>query len=85
MTKEVPITLSHDEALVLFDLLSRWIEEKDAAPIKPLVEHDGELWSLNSVLCLLERELGEQFSRDYGMLVGAARASLVERCGSWPK
>ena len=85
MSKEVHIALSHDEALVLFDLLSRWIEEKDAAPIKPLVEHDGELWSLNSLLCLLERELGEPFSTDYGKLVDAARARLVERCGTWPK
>jgi len=85
MSKEVHIALSHDEALVLFDLLSRWIEEKEAAPIKPLVEHEGELWSLNSLLCLLQRDLGEPFSSDYGKLVGAARARLVDRYGDWPK
>lgn len=71
-TGDVTITLTSDEALVLFELLHRWEDaDKVSAP-----QHQGEqvvLWNLSA---LLERELAEPFGAEYGRLVAAAMDRL---------
>jgi hypothetical protein len=69
----VTITLTSDEALILFDLLHRWEDDKLVSP----PQHGAEqvaLWNLSS---LLERELADPFDARYGDLVLDARTRLA--------
>jgi len=71
---EVSIKLTKDEAIVLFEFLSRY-SDKDSLNI----EHQAEeraLWNLESVF---EKELSEPFSKDYGKLLEAARERLRDK------
>lgn len=72
-TGDVTITLTSDEALVLFELLHRW-EDADqvSAP-----QHKGEQVALWNLSALFERELREPFDPQYADLVAAARARLA--------
>ena len=70
---EVTITLTSDEALVLFELLHRW-EDGDCVRSP---EHKGEQVALGSLSALLERELREPFDSRYDYLVAAARDRLA--------
>ena len=80
----VHLELDNDEALVLFDYLQREIDDENAVRLKSLTNHDGELWALNGLNCLLERVLAEPFTKKYPALSSQAQESLVERCGPWP-
>jgi len=75
---EVTVTLSKDEALVLFDLLHRW---EDANTIDPvlLAGEQAALWSLS---CALERVLVEPLVHNYENLVSDARSRLHEHGGA---
>jgi hypothetical protein len=71
--KPVTITLTPDEALVLFDYLSR-CQQKGNDFSGPVDEPERiALWNL---LALLEGVLVEPFLGDYGDRVERARASL---------
>jgi hypothetical protein len=72
-TGDVTITLTADEALVLFELLHRWEDaDRVSAP-----QHKGEQVALWNLSALLERELREPFDAQYGDLVAAARDRLT--------
>jgi hypothetical protein len=72
-TGDVTITLTSDEALVLFELLHRWEDaDRVSAP-----EHQGEQVALWNLSALLERELVEPFDAEYGDLAAAARDRLA--------
>ncbi len=66
---DVNITLTADEALVLFELLHR---SEDSGHVSA-PEHQGEQVALWSLSALLERELPESFDAQYGDLVEMAR------------
>lgn len=69
----VTISLSSDEALVLFDLLHRWEdEERVDAPL-----HEAEQIALWNLSVLLERQLSEPFQPGYTNLVSEARDRLM--------
>jgi hypothetical protein len=70
---DVTITLTSDEALVLFELLHRW-EDTDRVSTP---QHKGEQVALWNLSALLERELTEPFDSQYGDLVAAAKARLA--------
>lgn len=74
----VSISLTPDEALVLFELLHRW---EDAGRIDPtlLAGEQTALWSLSASL---ERVLAEPFESTYGDLVAEARARLTQADGA---
>jgi hypothetical protein len=78
------VTLDRDEALALFGLLAREIDDADAARLRSLARHDGELWALNGLYLQLERALAEPFAGDYAVRLTDALGALVERRGSWP-
>jgi hypothetical protein len=80
----IQLNLNRDEAIVLFDFLQREIDRRNGTGLKPLVNHESELWALNGLNSLLERELAEPFRKDYPSLLSQAQKTLVERCGSWP-
>lgn len=71
MSDEYVIRLTSDEALVLSDWLSRFIQ---AGPTH--IEDQAELRALWNLDCLLERELSEPFLPNYGDLVQRARDRL---------
>jgi hypothetical protein len=80
------LTLSPDESLVLFDLLTRLLDDEKAAALNGLVEHDAEIWALNSLHCELERSVSASFTSAYHSQVDAARSNLLAlNGGPWPR
>ena len=69
---------------VLFDFLSREVEDRNGSRLKSATLHDAELWALNGVLSLLEKNLVAPFEEDYADQVSQAREALTEQCGRWP-
>lgn len=70
---DVTISLTGDEALILFDLLHRWEDnERVTAP-----QNEAEQVALWALSALLERELREPFDPRYADLVSEARARLT--------
>ncbi|HVU88321.1 MAG TPA: hypothetical protein VHD36_13455 [Pirellulales bacterium] len=70
---EVEVRLTHDEALVLFELLSRY-SNCDVLEVKDPAEQIA-LWNL---CCMLEKVLVEPWQGDYQALLDHARARMVE-------
>jgi hypothetical protein len=69
----VTISLTPDEALILFDLLHRWEDDEQvSAP-----EHQAEQVALWNLSVLLERELSQPFNPRYEDLVSDARTRLA--------
>jgi hypothetical protein len=73
-----------DEALVLFEFLTREIDERNGIRLKSATLHDAELWALNLLQGHLERNLVSPFEENYLEQVSQAREALIERCGRWP-
>ena len=71
--EDVCVSLTGDEALVLFELLHRWEDEEQVSPPRNEAEQVA-LWNLSAVL---ERILSEPFSPDYARLVSEAQARLT--------
>ena len=70
--KTITLDLTHDQALVLFDWLTRQ-SESDGVPVSHQAEQDV-LWVLEGKL---EKSLVEPLKVDYTELVRAARARLT--------
>ncbi len=75
---EVTVTLTSDEALVLFELLHRW-EDADRIDAALMPGEQTALWALS---CRLESVLTEPFKGNYLELVDHARRRLAERGGA---
>lgn len=73
----IQITLEQDEALCLFELLSRYDEHDEL-----MIEDKSEEKALWAVHCALEKVLVEPFSPDYHNLLQSARSSVIERYGN---
>ena len=71
MTKDVTLTLSPDEAVVLFDWLHRFNSEK-----KHRFEDQAEQRALWNLEASLESTLVELFKPEYGEILAAARSRL---------
>lgn len=69
----VTVTLTADEALVLFELLHRWEDDKRVGS----PQHSSEQVALWSLSALLERELVQPFDPGYDLLVAGARDRLA--------
>jgi hypothetical protein len=68
---EVNIKLTKDEALVLFEFLSRFSDE-DSLTIEDQAEQRA-LWNLT---CLFEKALSEPFSNGWAHIIQGARNRL---------
>ena len=68
----IDISLTHDEALVLFDFLARFNENPD----EKIFEHPSEQQVLNTVEALLEKILVEPFEPNYSKIIEDARQRL---------
>jgi len=69
--EDVKIQLTKDEALVLFEFLSRF-SNQDVLEIEDQAE-ERALWSLT---CALEKVLAEPFSDRWAEIISAARTRL---------
>ena len=68
---QVSLHLSQDEALVLFEFLSRYSEKKQLC-----IEDQAEERALWDLCCDLEKQLVQPFSPNYGAALAAARAAV---------
>lgn len=71
------ITLSKDEALVLFEWLSREVDDRHGASLAGVLAHPGEYWALNALHCLLERACVAPADLAYAPAVQRARDRLA--------
>ncbi|MEM7345024.1 MAG: hypothetical protein AAF485_12340 [Chloroflexota bacterium] len=69
--EQVNINLTKDEALVLFEFVSRFSDE-DRLSIEDQAE-ERALWNLT---CLLEKAFSEPFSDNWPQIIEAARSRL---------
>jgi len=72
--KEIQISLTDDEALVLFEFLSRF-SETDSLTIEDQAE-ERILWNL---CCDLESVLVEPFKEDYANILAQARQNIRDK------
>ncbi|MFL6227672.1 MAG: hypothetical protein ACJ741_02705 [Pyrinomonadaceae bacterium] len=71
---QISIVLPHDEALVLFEFLSRFSERE-----KLQIEDPAEARALWNVQAALEELLTEPFTSDYQELVNQARQRVRDK------
>ena len=76
--QSVTLTLSVDEALVLFDWLARWSDTGVPAPFVDQAEA-RVLWHVEAVL---ERSLVAPFREDYELLLNEARRAVRDESDS---
>ena len=69
----VSVSLTGDEALVLFDVLHRWEDEEQVTAPRNEAEQVA-LWNLSAAL---EKVLVQPFSPEYARLVSEAQARLT--------
>jgi len=74
LENDVKITLTNDEALVLFDFLSRF---SDTNKLK--IEDQAEERALWNLTCLFEKKLAEPFSAEWVNVIKAARDRLRDK------
>ncbi len=70
---EVKISLTKDEAIVLFDFLSRFSDQDELN-----IEHQAEKRALWNLTCLLEQQLAEPFLPEYTKISNQARERLKD-------
>jgi hypothetical protein len=68
---EVEIKLTKDEALVLFDFVSRFSNDD-----KLVIQDQAEERALLNLTCVLEKQLAEPFSPDWKKIIEAAKNRL---------
>lgn len=75
MSDNINISLTKDEALVIFDFLSRFSESDSKLTIEDQAE-ERVLWNL---YCDLEKILVEPFQEDYGKLLKQSRERVRDK------
>ncbi|MEL6438192.1 MAG: hypothetical protein AAFQ80_02885 [Cyanobacteria bacterium J06621_8] len=73
MSNDIDISLTHDEALVLFEMMSRFSDTD-----KLSIEHQSEKRALWNLCCLLEEKMLEPFTENYEELLNEARERLKD-------
>jgi hypothetical protein len=71
LSETVRLEVTSDEALVLFEFLSRYAESDQLS-----IEDQAEQRALRNLQCLFERQLVEALRPDYESLLAAARDGL---------
>jgi hypothetical protein len=73
MSDSVTITLSHEEALVLFEFFARFDDSDDFT-----LRNTAEYLAFSRISAQLDKSLVEPFNPDYTALLKAARDRLAE-------
>ena len=75
MNDSVIITLTRDEALVLFEFMSRFFDDdEDTLTLR----HNAEFIALSHVSAQLDKSVSEMFDPNYGTLLEAAQDRIAE-------
>ena len=74
MKEEIQINLSRDEAVILFEFLSRFSNEEVLE-----IEDQAESRVLWNILCDLEKVLTEPFSEKYTEILETAREKIRDK------
>lgn len=74
--EDVHLVLEADEALVLFEFLSRFSDDDELS-----TQHEAETHALWNLQCLLEKKLVAPFRDDYDEILDEARNSLIVKGG----
>ena len=72
---EIAINLTKDQALVLFEFVSRINEQS----VSSIFEDQAELLALCEVECQLEKILDEPFRQDYKEIIQKARERIRKK------
>jgi hypothetical protein len=67
----ITLSLTHDEALILFELLARFSESGQLS-----ADDAAEVQAIHNLHCALEKTLPAPFSRNYDSLLSDAKANL---------
>lgn len=79
-SSEISLTIDRDVALVLFEFLSRTVDDGDGEALADFLEDEAEVPALWAMLAALESVL-EEPSEHYERKVDKARASVMKRFG----
>ncbi len=79
---DIAFTLSRQEALVLFEMLQRLVDD-DETKLLPLLHSSAEFAVLCRINNRLEEVLPEPFLDTYDDLLKAARAAIVRESGRY--
>ncbi len=69
--EDIEIRVTKDEALVLFDFLSRFSNDE-----KLTIQDQAEERALWNLTCIFEKALAEPFSKEWDSIIKAARSRL---------
>ncbi|OHV82775.1 hypothetical protein [Rhizobium sp. LCM 4573] len=73
---EISVDLTSSEAIVLFELLSRWVADDNSPPGNDSFDHPSEWAVLQGVLTSLESQLVAPFREDYKKILSQAREAV---------
>ncbi|MBS7539793.1 hypothetical protein [Ancylobacter lacus] len=80
--EEITLTLDRSVALVLFEFLSRTVDDEDGDALLDFIEDEAEIPALWVMMAALESVLTEPLAPDYERKVLAARQAVTQRFGS---
>ncbi|MCS0493695.1 hypothetical protein NVS89_01200 [Ancylobacter sp. MQZ15Z-1] len=78
---EVTLVIDRSVAVVLFEFLSRNVDDADGETLADFVEDEAEIPALWALLAGLESVLTEPMAEDYERRVIAAREAVIRRFG----
>ncbi len=79
---DITVRLSRHEALVLFEMLQRLVDD-DETKLLPLLHSSAEFAVLCRINNHLEKTLPEPLLENYDDLLKAARASIIRQSGRY--
>lgn len=78
---EITLVIDRSVAVVLFEFLSRTVDDADGEALIDYVEDEAEIPALWALLAGLESVLTEPMAEDYERRVIAAREAVIKRFG----
>lgn len=80
-SEDVILHIDRSVAVVLFEFLSRTVDDGDGEALAEFVEDEAEVPALWALLAGLESVLSEPMAADYEKKVLAAREAVIKRFG----
>lgn len=78
---EITLVIDRSVAVVLFEFLSRTVDDADGEALLDFIEDEAEIPALWALLAGLESVLTEPMAEDYERKVIAAREAVMKRFG----
>lgn len=81
LSDEITLVVDRSVAVVLFEFLSRTVDEGDGEALLDFIDDEAEIPALWALLAGLESVLTEPMAEDYEKCVIAAREAVMKRFG----